>query len=59
MVPVLPGGVGRAEPVPWISSVIPGQASASVCAEGREGEGRERERKACRCECVDANSCTS
>ena len=45
MVSVLPGGVGRVEPVPWISSVIPGQAAASVCAEGREGEGRGREGK--------------
>ena len=35
----LPGGVGRVEPVPCTSSVIPGQAFASVCR--RKGRGRE------------------
>ena len=36
---MVPGGVGRVEPVPCTSSVIPGQAFASVCR--RKGRGRE------------------
>ena len=46
------GGVGRVELVPCTSSVIPGQASASVCRRKERG-GERRGRYGC----VDANSC--
>lgn len=39
---VLPGGVGRAEPAPWMLCVIPGHAAASV-GRRRAGEGKGEE----------------
>ena len=51
------GGVGREELVPCTSSVIPGQASASVCRRKERGEERRGGERRGRYGCVDANSC--